>query len=110
MLLNPSCLFQLNLGEIITLSLHILLSSYKCKQLFHIIYEKFLGSTLTEEENKMVKEIDHALLYYDLKELLNECSCDIAPKIQISLNYEFVPFAQVEQSYLDIYHQYKLIF
>lgn len=84
---------------------------YVCieEHLLDLIYEKFLGSTLTEEENKLVKEIDHALLYYDLKELLNECSCAIAPEILISLNYEFVPFAQIEEAFLKLYEQYRII-
>lgn len=85
---------------------------YVCieEHLLDLIYEKFLGSTLTEEENKLVKEIDHALLYYDLKELLDETFAESAPELCIELSYQFVPFEQVEQTYLDIYQQYKLIF
>ena len=79
------------------------------EHLLDLIYEKYLGSKLDEEEQKLVKSIDNDLLYYDLKELLNECSCDIAPKLLISLNYEFVPFEQVEQTYLGLYQQYRMI-
>lgn len=77
-------------------------------RLLDLIYEKFLGSTLTGEEQKIVKSIDNDLLYYDLKELLNEKSEGSAPKLYIDLNYDFVPFKLVEQAYLDLYHQYKL--
>ena len=79
------------------------------EHLLNLIYEKYLGSKLDEEEQKLVKSIDNDLLYYDLKELLNECSCDIAPKLLISLNYEFAPFEQVEQTYLGLYQQYRMI-
>lgn len=79
------------------------------EHLLDLIYEKFLGSTLTEEENKMVKQIDNDLLYYDLKELLNECSDGPAPNLHIELNYEFIPFEYVKQTYLELYHQYKFI-
>ena len=79
-------------------------------KLLELIYEKFLGSNLTPEETAMVKQIDNDLLYYDLKELLGEISSESSPKLSIELNYQLIPFAQVEQAYLDIYHQYKLIF
>ena len=79
-------------------------------RLLDMIYEKFLGSVLTEEETKLVKAIDNDLLYYDLKELLDETSAESAPELCIELSYQFVPFEQVEQTYLDIYQQYKLIF
>ena len=40
--------------------------------LLSLIYEKFLGSDLIEEEQIQLKEIDNAMLWYDLKELLGE--------------------------------------
>ena len=79
------------------------------EHLLDFIYEKYLGNKLNEEEQALVKSIDNALLYYDLKELLNECSCDTAPELLISLNYDFVPFNQIEQAYLELYQQYRMI-
>ena len=79
------------------------------ESLLDLIYEKYLGSKLNEEEKRLVKSIDNDLLYYDLKELLNECSSDAAPKLLISLNYDFVPFNQIEQTYLKLYQQYRMI-
>ena len=79
------------------------------EQLLDLIYEKYLGSKLNEEEKRLVKFIDNDLLYYDLKELLNECSSDAAPKLLISVNYDFVPFNQIEQTYLKLYQQYRMI-
>ena len=40
------------------------------KTLLDIVYTKYLGSRLDEEEEKKVKEIDDDMLYYDLKILL----------------------------------------
>lgn len=77
-------------------------------RLLDIIYEKFLGSPLTEEEAKQVKAIDNDLLYYDLKELLGEISDGAVPKLHIELSYDFVPFEQVEKVYLELYHLYKI--
>ena len=79
------------------------------EHLLDFIYEKYLGNKLNEEEQALVKSIDNALLYYDLKELLNECSCDTAPELLISLNYDFVPFEHIEQTYLELYQQYHMI-
>ena len=75
--------------------------------LLNLIYEKYLGSTLSAEEAAMVKAVDNALLYYDLKELLDEVSDTSAPELHITLNYEFVPFEQVEQEYLELFNHYK---
>lgn len=77
-------------------------------KLLDLIYEKFLGDTLTAEEQALVKAIDNDLLYYDLRELLNEVSDSPEPKLHIELCYEFIPFEQVERIYLELYHRYKL--
>ena len=37
-----------------------------------VIYKKFLGSSLTDEEAQRLKEIDDDLLWYDLEVLLEE--------------------------------------
>ena len=77
-------------------------------RLLNMIYEKFLGSPLTEEEQRLVKSVDNDLLYYDLKELLNEVLDVPAPSLYISLNYNFVPFDEIEQNFLALYEQNKI--
>lgn len=76
-------------------------------RLLDLIYEKFLGSVLDEEEKRLVKSIDNDMLYYDLKELLNEPTDGPAPKLRISLNYKVLPFEQVEQTYLSLYKKFS---
>lgn len=76
-------------------------------RLLDLIYEKFLGSALTEEETALVKSIDDDLLYYDLRVLLNELSDRPAPKLHIQLEYDFVPFVEVAQTYLEIFQKGK---
>ena len=76
------------------------------EHLLDLIYEKYLGYKLDEEEQSLVKSIDNDLLYYDLKELLNEVSESSEPELLISLSYEFVSFAQVEQEYLNLFNSY----
>ena len=77
------------------------------EHLLDFIYEKYLGSKLNDEEQRMVKSIDNTLLYYDLKELLNEVTNRLEPKLHIKLNYEFIPFEQVEEKYLNLFYHYS---
>lgn len=72
-----------------------------------VIYETFLGSDLTEKESRTVKEIDDAMLSYDLEYLLGEEQTDAIPEIHVELSYEVRPFADVEEEYLELYYQYS---
>ena len=76
--------------------------------LLTVIYEKYLGSVLSEEEEARVKEIDSAFLYYDLLYLLNEKMDVPAPEIKIAFSYDFVCFEEVEKQYKELYEKYKL--
>ena len=71
-------------------------------RLLSVLYTKFLGSDLTEEEYRQMKQIDNAMLWYDMHELLNE---DIGPKpeIHIKTSYAWRPFQEVEKEYMNIY-------
>ena len=73
------------------------------ERLLEQIYEKYLGSLLSEEEQALVKAIDDDMLYYDLKMLLHEEQEREAPKLRIMLDYRVVPFEQVEEEYLRLY-------
>ncbi len=76
-------------------------------QLLSVIYEKFLGSDLTEEEAELVKEVDDAMLWFDLKYLLNEEMAQPEPLVHIKIDYSFVPFKEVEEKYLELFEMYK---
>ena len=75
------------------------------EKLLSLIYGKFLGTDLTAEEKKQLKQIDDDLLWYDLKELLGETSAGEAPEIHIVLEYGFRAFAEVEAEYLMLFGQ-----
>lgn len=69
--------------------------------LLGVIYEKFVGRALTDEELAQVALIDRLLLQYDLKYLLN---MDVElPEIHIPLNYEYIPFETVREDYLTLF-------
>ncbi|MBQ8199429.1 MAG: phosphohydrolase [Lachnospiraceae bacterium] len=65
------------------------------------IYERFLGSVLTEEEKKIVSEIDDALLYYEFYHYMGEKLQDSEPRIVSNPDFSVVPFAEVEKKYIE---------
>ena len=77
------------------------------EHLLRMIYEKFLGSTLTSGEQAQLKEIDHAMLLYDLENLLGEVQYGEIPDLQIDLDYTVRPFAEVEDEYLTLFAKYS---
>lgn len=71
-----------------------------------IIYKKFLGRDLKEEEKELVKEIDDDMLYFDLSVLLNEPQNRKEPEMMSCFSYEFVSFQEVENRYLELYYEF----
>lgn len=72
-------------------------------RLLNQIYIKFLGSALTEEEERQVKQIDNDMLYYDILTLLGEKMGPKAPVMATEFSYEVLPFTQVESRYLELF-------
>ena len=83
------------------------LTEYRIKEerLLDMIYEKFLGSSLTQEEQTQLKEIDDAMLWYDLKNLLDETQAGEAPDLHIETDYSVRPFRDVEKEYLALFYR-----
>lgn len=65
------------------------------------VYERFLGSKLTEEEQKIVSEVDDALLYYEFEHYMGEKLMDSEPEMKSHPVFEVVPFAEVEKKYIE---------
>ena len=65
------------------------------------IYERFLGSKLTEEQQQLVSEVDDALLYYEFEHYMGERLMDEEPVIKSKPVFAFVPFAEVEKKYIE---------
>lgn len=76
------------------------------ERLLAVIYQKYLGSDLTEEEEKIVKKIDDDMLYFDLKVLLNEPSKEEEPRMASRFSYDFVSFAETETRYLELFREF----
>ena len=77
------------------------------EQLLTVIFQKYLNTPLTEEEARIVKAIDDDLLWYDLTELLKEPAITPAPAVHVDITYDFQPFSEVEQEYLELFEAYR---
>lgn len=73
------------------------------EKILKIIYEKYLGSPLTDEEEKLVKGIDDDMLYFDLVELLDEPSDREEPEMRSIFSEDYEPFVQIEERYLNLF-------
>ena len=76
---------------------------YQEDKLLNLIYEKFLGESLTTDEEKQIKEIDDDFLWYDLEKLLDEKQDTEKPDLHIKLDYTVRPFETVEKEYLSLF-------
>lgn len=85
------------------------METYKAieNRLLQVIYQKFLGSGLTEEEERLLKEIDDDLLWYDLDVLLEEKQTGEPPKLHFKLDYTVRPFQEVEKEYLELFERIR---
>lgn len=68
------------------------------------IFEKWVPS-LTDEERKLVFEIDDAILYYEFVELFGEKIFDFAPIIKSNPVFEYIEFSQVENEFISLFNQ-----
>ena len=76
-------------------------------KLIDMVFTRFLGSPLTEEEMKLVSKVDDDVLYFDMLELFGVTWGDYIPEVEISPDYTFQPFEEVEQAYLDLFELWK---
>ena len=72
-------------------------------RLLDCICNKFIGRSMTEEEQAKVDEIDHVLLKYDLKYLLN-MEVELPP-VHIELEYQFEPFVKSKDDYMKLFEE-----
>ena len=77
------------------------------ERLLGMIYEKFLGSPLSEKEQRKLKEIDDAMLWYDLENLLDETQLGEIPELHVDLDYAVKPFQDVEKEYLELFYRFS---
>ena len=74
------------------------------EKLIDLIYTRFIGSTLTEEEMKLVSRVDDAVLYYDMLELFGICWGEKSV-LEVNPDYTVLPFEEVERTYLELFEE-----
>ncbi|MDO5813819.1 MAG: phosphohydrolase [Bacillota bacterium] len=67
------------------------------------IWKHFIDKNLTEEDKRVIFEIDDEMLSLELKELLNEEINDDYLKLKRKVDLSFVSFGQVEIEFIDFY-------
>ena len=78
-------------------------------KLLSCIYQKFLGSELTEEEEQKVKEIDNDVLAHDLFYLLREGKEEDLPELKRPYFYGKSSFFEVECRYHELFQKFSEI-
>ena len=73
-----------------------------------MIYEKFLGSDLSEEEARLVDEIDDAMLWSDMWNLFGIREWEERPETLTTPDYTVRAFAEVEREYLEMFRRESL--
>lgn len=76
------------------------------ERMLDMIYTKFLGSPLSRQEQRQLRDIDDAMLWYDLKYLLGGENIGPEPEIHVRIDYTVRPFAEVEKEYLELYRRF----
>ena len=75
--------------------------------LMAVVYEKFLGEPLTAEETAQMQKIDDDMLWYNLRDLLNDPPEGPAPAMKSVFSQEFVPFEEVEKGYIALFEKLR---
>lgn len=82
----------------------------------YIDYEKKLQETVlnalgvkipSEEENKIIKEIDSCMLYHEFKLLHGEILFKSEPSINIKISEEEIPHGEIETEFIELYRELK---
>ena len=72
-----------------------------------VVYEKYLGTPLTPEEEALVRQIDDHMLWYNLRDLLCDPPEGPAPAMKSEFSQAFVPFEEVEREYLTLFEKLR---
>lgn len=78
-------------------------------RMLSLVYEKYLGSDVTEEEKALIKQVDNDQLAYDLVHLLQEGTGENLPEMKLPVTYEVEPFEAVERKYLELFRRFRAI-
>ena len=72
-----------------------------------MIYHKFLGYVPQGEEEVLVKNIDDTCLYFEFAHFMDERLAPAEPVMMSDPHYEVRPMKEVEEEFLELFHQLK---
>ena len=75
------------------------------KHLRAMIYGKFIGSFLSEEEAAYVGQIDHDILIYEFNALMKKKVLDETPNMKSNPSLEYIEFTIIENEFIKIYNE-----
>ena len=84
---------------------HLLPYQHAEEKLLHTIYQRYMGRSLTIEEQQIVREIDDALLYYEFYHYMGEHLQKTPPLLVSRPIFTWRPFLEVEREYLQIFQE-----
>ncbi len=70
-----------------------------------VIWEKYLGESLTEEENRQVFAIDDAILWYEFVELMDMKLWEPAPRLLTKPEIKFPGFFETEEAIVRLFQE-----
>lgn len=68
------------------------------------IFEKYVPS-LSEDEKKLVFEIDDAILYYEFTTLFGERIFDYEPRLSSKPRFDYIEFSLIEKEFLALFEE-----
>lgn len=77
------------------------------QSLLSLIYQKFLGTDLSMEEEALVKRVDDTMLFFEFRHYMNEELPYGDGTLKSEPIFSFRPFAEVEQEYLQTFKRLK---
>jgi len=75
------------------------------KHLQDMIYDKFLESPLSDEENDHVKSVDDDMLVHEFSALMGKTVFEHLPSIRSKPSFEFVGFLEIENEFIRLYSE-----
>lgn len=78
------------------------------KRLQDVIYQKFLGSVLTEEEVRQVKDVDDTCLYHEFKHYMGEELSNTCMEMKSESNFTVRDMKEVELELVRMVDSYKI--
>lgn len=75
------------------------------KPLQNVIWSKWIQPALTDEELRLVFQIDDAMLCHEFLALMNERLFPVIPELKSHPTFDFSDFSQVEEAFLLSFHQ-----